>query len=185
MAKIDVTQIAGYEAMSTEEKLAALEAFEYNDNAGELERYKNATTKANAEAAEWKRKHNALVSEDELKKQADAEKLTQMEEELKILRREKDISQHKANFIAMGYPEALAQETATALAEGNLNKVFANQQKFMVEHDKAIKAEMLKDVPPPVGGSGKAMSVTDIMKISDPAERQSAIAANIELFERK
>ena len=37
MAKIDTSRIAGYADMSLEDKLKALEAFEYNDNASELE----------------------------------------------------------------------------------------------------------------------------------------------------
>ena len=62
MAKIDVSKIEGYDTMTPEEKLAALESFEYEDNATELERYKNAVTKANSEAADWKKKHNALLT---------------------------------------------------------------------------------------------------------------------------
>ena len=61
MAKIDTSKITGYAEMSAEDKLKALEAFEYEDNAAELEKQKAAVSKANSEAAEWKRKHNALL----------------------------------------------------------------------------------------------------------------------------
>ena len=54
MAKIDVTKIEGYDKMTPEEQIAALLGFEYDDGASEIERYKNAATKANSEAAEWK-----------------------------------------------------------------------------------------------------------------------------------
>ena len=37
MAKIDTSKITGYAEMSAEDKLKALEAFEYEDNAAELE----------------------------------------------------------------------------------------------------------------------------------------------------
>lgn len=63
MAKIDTSKITGYAEMSAEDKLKALEAFEYEDNAAELEKQKAAVSKANSEAAEWKRKHNALLGE--------------------------------------------------------------------------------------------------------------------------
>ena len=76
MAKIDVTKIKGYEQMSAEDKLKALEAFEYDDGASEIERYKNAATKANSEAAEWKKKHNALLSTEDQKKQESEENMT-------------------------------------------------------------------------------------------------------------
>ena len=51
MAKIDTTKIEGYAGMTAERKLAALEAFELPDNnSAELERLKNAVSKANSEA---------------------------------------------------------------------------------------------------------------------------------------
>ena len=65
MAKIDTTKIAGYSDMRAEEKLAALEAFEYEDSAPDLQRYKDAVTRANREAAEMKRKYQETLSKDE------------------------------------------------------------------------------------------------------------------------
>lgn len=111
MAKIDTSKIEGYANMTPEQKLAALEGFEYEDNSAELEKQKNALSKANSEAAEWKRKHNALLSEEEKKKQEDADKLAQMEQELADLRKGKTVSEYKAKFVAQGYDEALAEET--------------------------------------------------------------------------
>ena len=51
MAKIDTSKITGYAEMSAEDKLKALEAFEYEDNVAELEKQKAAVSKANSEAA--------------------------------------------------------------------------------------------------------------------------------------
>ena len=68
MAKIDTSKINGYAEMTAEQKLAALEAFEYEDGLSEVERLRNAISKANSDAAEWKRKHNALLSDDEKRK---------------------------------------------------------------------------------------------------------------------
>ena len=45
MAKIDTSKIPGYADMSAEDKLKALEGFEYEDNAAEVERLKNANSK--------------------------------------------------------------------------------------------------------------------------------------------
>ena len=41
MAKIDTSKIEGYQDMTAEQKLAALEGFEYEDNSAELEKHKN------------------------------------------------------------------------------------------------------------------------------------------------
>ncbi len=154
MAKIDTSKIAGYAEMSVEDKLKALEAFEYEDHTTELEKQKAAISKANSEAAEWKRKHNALLSEDEKKKQEQDERYSNMEKELSELREAKRVSEFKAKFIAQGYDEALAEDTAKAMADGDSTKVFANQQKFLDEYAKHVKAEALKKTPRPAPGVG-------------------------------
>lgn len=154
MAKIDTSKITGYAEMSAEDKLKALEAFEYEDNAAELEKQKAAVSKANSEAAEWKRKHNALLGEDEKKKQEQEEKFANMEKELSELREAKRVSEFKTKFIAQGYDEALAEDTAKALADGDSAKVFANQSKFLEEYAKKVKADAIKKTPKPGAGSG-------------------------------
>lgn len=183
MAKIDVTRIEGYDKMTPEQKLAALEAFEYDDNSGELERMRNTVSKANSEAAEWKRKHNALLDDDEKKRQEDAEKLETALQELEQLRTEKKISEFKAQYLSMGYEEKLAADTAKALAEGNMEKVFANSAKHQAELEKRVKADVLKSTPKPQNeDGGKPKTLSEIGQIKDAAERQAAIAQNLELY---
>lgn len=155
MAKIDTSIIDGYESMTADEKIKALEEFEYNDNSTELERYKAAASKANSEAASWKKKHNELLSEDERKKQEQADSLAQMQAELEELRTSKKISEYKAKFVAQGYDEALAEDTAKAMAAGNSEKVFANNQKFLDDYAKRVKADALKKTPRPTPGLGE------------------------------
>lgn len=176
MAKIDTSKIEGYAEMTPEQKIAALEAIEYEDNATELERYKNAASKANSEAAEWKRKHNALLSAEDKKKQESEEELTALRTRVEEMEKEKLISGHKARFLALGYDETLADETAKAMANGETDKVFANQKKFLESHDKAYKAQLMgRTSTPPAGsaGSGKA----DYAKMIEDAQGRGDFAA--------
>ena len=173
MAKIDTTQIEGYESMSAEEKLKALEDFEYEDHSAELQRQKNLLSKANGEAAEWKRKHNELLSDDEKKKAEQKEKeeeFNSMKDEIASLKKEKLVSEHKAKFLAAGYDEELATETAQAIADGDTAKLFANQQKFLTAHDKNIEAELLKKTP----RNGEGGTGGDIDYAKKAAEAQAA-----------
>ena len=151
--KIDTTAIEGYSEMSAEQKLAALEAFEYEDNSGELERMKNAVSKANSEAAEWKKKHNALLSEDDQKKQENAEAFAKMQSELESLRKDKTVAEYKAKYIALGYEAALAEDTAKAMADGDMEKVFKNGETHRSALEKKIKEDLMNKTPKP-GGSG-------------------------------
>ena len=159
MAKIDTSKITGYAEMSAEDKLKALEAFEYEDNVAELEKQKAAVSKANSEAAEWKRKHNALLGEDEKKKQEQEEKFANMEKELSELREAKRVSEFKAKFIAQGYDEALAEDTAKAMAA------------------KQVKADALKKTPKPTPGAGGGTGEMDYAKKIEEARTNGDFAA--------
>ncbi len=171
MAKIDTTKIEGYADMTPEQKIAALEAIEYEDNVSELERYKNAASKANSDAAEWKRKHNALLSEEDKKKQANEEELTTLRKKVEEMEKEKLISGHKARFLALGYEENLADETAKAMANGETDKVFANQKKFLETHDKAYKAQLMGQTSTPPAGSDLDSMTLDKLRKMSPQER--------------
>lgn len=160
MAKIDTTKIEGYSEMTLEEKIAALEAYEYEDYSSELERYKNAVSKANSEAAMWKKKYNAFLSEEERKKNEAEEEMNKIREELETLRKEKLESDHRAKLIALGYDENLATETAKALINGETEKVFAAQKKHQEVLEKKIRADVLKDTPKPKAGSGTKPEIT-------------------------
>ena len=184
MAKIDTTKIEGYEEMTPEEKLAALEAYEIEDSSSsELERYKNAVSKANSEAAEWKKKHNALLSEEEQNKLAAEEELSNIREELDTLRREKVESDNRARLIALGYDETLAADTAKAIADGDTDKVFAYQKQHQEALEAKIRADILKDTPrPPAGGAGSAEITKEQFDVLGYSERVALFNENPELY---
>jgi hypothetical protein len=187
MAKIDTTKIEGYADMTPEQKVAVLEAVEYEDNASELERYKNAASKANGEAAEWKRKHNALLSEEDKKKQENEEELTTLRKRVEEMEKEKLISGHKTRFLALGYDETLADETAKAMANGEIDKVFANQKKFLETHDKAYKAQLMGQTSTPPAGSAGSDTANYAKMIEDAQNRgdYAAVAYYTRLSEQE
>jgi len=184
MAKIDVTKIEGYEGMTPEERLAALEAYEYEDNAEELTRYKNAAAKANSEAAEWKKKHNQLLSEEERKKQEENEEISAMKAELEALKKEKTVALYKANLIGQGYNEELASDTAAAMAEGDMDRFFANQKEFIRTHDRAFKAEILKNTPAPPAGEGTCRITKEKFRQMTLPEKQELASKEPELYKQ-
>jgi hypothetical protein len=117
------------------------------------------------EVADWKKKHNQLLTEEERKEAERLEAQKNIEAELKSLRRDKTVSDSKAKFIGLGYDAKLAEETASALADGNMEAVFANQQKFIENHDKTLKAQMLNNTPTP--GAGNPGNVDYSKKIEE------------------
>lgn len=125
----------------------------------EIEKLTAALTKSNAEAAENKRKLREKQTEEEKQKEEQEQQLAAMREELETLRKEKALSANKGEFLAMGYDEKLALESAQAMVDGDTAKVFANQKKFLETQKEKIKAELLKGTPnPPPGGDTNAIT---------------------------
>lgn len=159
MPKIDITQIEGYEQKTADEKVLALEAFEYEDKQTEVtrletevERLKSSLSKANSEAADWRRKHNALLTEEERKEQAESERVAELEAELAEIKAAQVLANHKSKFLALGYDEKLAEATAQALVDGDTETVFENQKLFLSAHRSQIESEILNETPLPKGG---------------------------------
>ena len=175
MAKIDTKLITGYEQMTPEQKVAALEAYNHPDPDYSGYVKKDLYDKAASDAASWKKKHNELLTEDERKKQEDADALANMKKELDELRKDKTISEYKAKLIAQGYDEALASDTAQAMADGDTDKVFANQGKFLEDYAKKVKADAMKKTPKPPAGDGS--SDIDYSKKIEEAQQSGDMAA--------
>lgn len=171
MAKIDITKIEGYAEMSAEEKLKALEAFDIPDP--DLSGYvdKKLFDKTASELAAKKKELNEKLTEDEKAKREEAEKREELEKKYNELLHESAVSKNKAKLVALGYEEALADETAEAMASGDLEKVFSNQKKHLESFEKKVRAEALKGTPKP-SGDGKSETMTlEKLRQMPPAER--------------
>lgn len=171
--KVDVSTIEGYADMSAEDKVKALEALEIEDNTAEIERYKNATSKANSEAAEYKRQLKAL-QEKASEGASDTEKqMAELKEQIETLQREKSISEKKASFLKFGMNEDHAAKCSEAFTNGDSETFFATLGSFIADHDKAFKAEMLKATPRPDSEGGNTPPVMTLEKFRtlSPADK--------------
>lgn len=177
------SKIANYENLTPEEKLKALEELELEEQKPQDNKLKDALNKASAEAAEYKRKYNATLSEQEREKIEREEKEKALEEKIKELEFEKNLSTVKAQFLNLGYDNDLADETAKAYLEGNTQTVFANQKKFLEQKEANLRKEIMQKTPtPPAGGGGNAITRESIMAIKDNDERLQAIEEHQDLF---
>ena len=169
--KISTEKIEGYKDMTLEQKLAALESYELEepDYTGWVS--KEVFDKTASELANSKKQLREKMSAEELKAKEDAEKMEALIKERDELLREKTISGHKAQYLALGYEEKLATETAEALANGELDKVFANQKKHNESVEKKIRADVLKETPKPEGGAGSETITKEIFSKMSIAEQ--------------
>ena len=171
MAKIDTTKIENYSDMSLEDKLKALEAYDVPDPDMSGFVSKEQFDKTASELAAKKKELRDKLTDDEAAKQKEQEERESMQKELDALRRESVVSKNKARLVALGYEEALADETAEAMADGKIEKVFANQKKHLEAFEKRVRAEALKNTPKPTpDGDGKTMTLKTLREMS-PADR--------------
>ena len=156
--KIDTTKIENYANLTAEEKVALLEGFEFEQPkaevpSDEITRLKNALTKSNSEAADYRKKWQSTLSEQERleaeRQQRDAERDARIAE----LEKEKTVGDYTAKCLAMGYSAELAKSSAIAWAEGNNEQVFADMNTFIAEKTKQLQAEALNNQPQLTNGS--------------------------------
>ena len=173
----DLLKDAYKEGMTLEEIETALADIDLpTDNSAEVDRLKAALSKSNSEAADFKKQLREKMSAEEIKAKEDAEKMEALIKERDALLREKTVAGHKAKYLALGYDESLAGDTAEAMANGEIDKVFANQKKHLEAVEKKIRADVLKDTPKPEGGNGSdTMTKDKFLKMSTAEQHKYSV----------
>ena len=101
------------EGMTEDEISAALETVGQGNEA-EVNRLKAALSKANSEAADYKKQLRTKQTDDEAAAAAQKEEHDRLVQENADLKRSMALSERKAKLLAMGYDESLADETAAS-----------------------------------------------------------------------
>ena len=164
MAQIDVTQIAGFEEMTAEQKLDALMKLEVPDKV-DLSGYvkKSVFDAKAAEASDLSKKLKGKMTEDEQKQAeiAEAAEAAAKEKEALLARvaeleKNNTLREYTLGFSNLGFDEKLAAETANLFEEKDSVKFFANMKKFLESYEKAIEKKLMDKTPGPGGNAGNA-----------------------------
>lgn len=176
--KISTDSIQGFAEMSDADKVTALLGLDVPDPVDLSGYVKKEVFDAKAtEAANLSKQLKGKLTEDEAAAAEREAKWAEMEAKLKELETEKTISTYKASYLAMpGFDEKLAEDTAKALAEGDMKTVFANQQKANAAHEKKLRAEMVKQDPKPGGAGGDDQEKDTAVEFAKKLGKQRADA---------
>jgi hypothetical protein len=148
MAKIDVTKIEGYEEMSAEDKLNALLGYEFETPKSDTdEKLKAALSKANSDAAEWKRKFRETQTEQERQAAELADAQKQMQEQLDAYKAKERVSSYANKLMAAGVDAETADLMAKSLPEGVSDEYFAAYKSFIETKTKEIESAALSRQP--------------------------------------
>lgn len=126
--KVDTTQIEGYDEMTAEEKIAALEGFEIEPPKGEEEKLKELLSKRNAEIGEVKKKLRERMTAEE---QAEADRKAALEaKDARIAELEKNekLNSYTNAYMGIGFSAEDARRQAELLYEGDFMGVIANNK---------------------------------------------------------
>ena len=157
--KIDVKQIEGYAEMTAEQKVLALEAYELDNVAPaqganeDVTKLKTALSRANSEAAEYKRQLREKQTEQERAEAERAEANKKLQDELNALRRDKTISGYAGKLVANGFDAETAAKMAASLPDGVSDDFFTSQKAFLDSTKQAIEAAALNKQPGLTGGA--------------------------------
>ena len=143
---------------------------------------KRAMDKASSEAADYKKKYNATLSEQEKASLEKAEEQARRDERLAELEREVSVHRFTEQFLDLGYDKDSAIAAATAQVDGDVDALFKLQKKIIDEKVMAKEQELIKDMPRAKTGVYASMTKEQIMAIPDREERRKAMAENWDLF---
>ena len=163
--RIDTAKIENYETMSAEDKLKALEDYEFetpvpkeND---EVTKLKAALSKANSDAAEWKRQFREKQTEAERAEAERKEHEAAVEDELCTHRRDTTVSGYIAQYLALDYAKPLALKAAEATADNDAAAIMSCQQEFLEAKTKELEAAALNKQPTLTKGAPPTASDVD------------------------
>ena len=120
----------------------------------ENEKLKRAQEKAASDAADWKKKYNATLTDAQKAAQEKAEKEAERQEQFDKLLKENTVNKLSKNFLKLGYPEDKAEEAANAQYDGDTETLFRIQSEVQENLIKQKEAEWLKSRPVVTTGAG-------------------------------
>lgn len=179
------------DGMTLEDVTAALTGMTMTPDQNEVNRLKAAVSKANGEAAQFKRERDALKNNNDQTNNDWQAKYDELKKRLDESERERSISKHVSSLLEIGYDADLASKTATAIVDGDMVTMLANQKAFLTAHDKKVLEDNMRGTPRPGagGGTGGAVdwnkAINDAMNSGDMAraaalmrQQQESSAAN-------
>lgn len=178
------------EGMTMEEISSALESAGIttkDENSNEIKHYKELVSKANSEAASYKKAMKEKLSEQERAEVERKEQFEAMQAELNQYKQDKILAEYTSQFVSQGYAADIASVNAKAFMGNDLETLLKNQADLINSIKATTKSELLKSTPRPehgnANGSLKTMTKKDLYALS-PSDRLKFAKEHREEYEK-
>lgn len=171
----DLLGSAYHEGMTEDELSTALEGVVKATDDDTL-KLKNAISRANKEAAEYKKQLLAKMSETEKAEAERKEKEAALIEENNQLKHTIQLSETTGKLLAQGYNADLATKAANAILSGDVASVLECQTAFLADQKKKMEAKAMDETPKPKTTT-QATAGTDYSKLIDNARATGDLSA--------
>lgn len=148
--KIDPSKIEGFDNLSADEKVAALlnqEIEVEQTEPADVTKLKTSLSKANSEAAEYRRLLREKQTEAERAEADRAEREKALQDELANYRDKERISNYKAQLMSAGVDSETADLMAKSLPEGVADEYFLATKSFLDNQRQKLLTESINKQP--------------------------------------
>lgn len=172
----DLLGDAYHDGMTEDEISTALETANVSFNTS-VDNLKAALSKANSEAADYKRQLRSRQSTEEAAAAEQKALFEQLQEENATLKRNAAISERTSQLLGLGYAADLAASTAVAMIDGDIDAVLKNQGVFIEAQKRNVLAAGMKNTPRPGVGSETGNTAGHYQKLTEEAKARGDLSA--------
>lgn len=169
------------EGMTEDEISTALESIgsarQTSGNDGEIEKLKKRLSEVNSESAGYKKRLRELQTKEAAAADEQKEALEKLQAENADLKRSISLAERKASLLGQGFAEDLAESTATAMVDGDMDTVIKNMALRAETMKQEITAGALRNTPRPPAGSEHTPAVDYAKKIEEAQASGNITAA--------
>lgn len=173
------------EGMTEEELSAAIQIAveaQNKSNAAELEKLKTSLSKSNSEAADYKKQLRQRQSEAEIAEAEKAKEFEELKTENADLKRTISLTSRTAQLIEKGYEKELAESTAQAMLDGDMDTVLKNQDKYLEAREATILGDKMRSTARPPAGSSESTEANIKEKLDEA--KKNGTAAEVAYYTR-
>lgn len=169
------------EGMTEDEISTALESIgsarHTSGTDGEIEKLKKRLSEVNSESAGYKKRLRELQTKEAAAADEQKEALEKLQAENADLKRSISLAERKASLLGQGFAEDLAESTATAMVDGDMDTVIKNMALRAETMKQEITAGALRNTPRPPAGSENTSAIDYAKKIQEAQAAGNMTAA--------